>query len=337
MKDSNKNKISIIIPCRNEEKYIEGCLNSVLRNEYPEESIEVLIIDGKSTDSTRKIIDRFTNKYGFIYLLNNNNLTVPYAMNLGIKESSGDYIIRLDSHTEIPDNYFSELIKWSKKLDADNIGAVCITDVKDKNPKSNSIKKVLSSRLGVGNSYFRTGIKELKEVDTVPFGCYKKNIFGKIGLYDTRLTRNQDIELNKRLKNNNGKIFLIPDLFCKYFARENFSGIGKNNFGNGFWNVLTVYITKNLNSISVRHFVPLIFIFSLIIPLVLMIWYPSIGLISAFILILYSLITISISVKLKDRDSKFYFILWTFMTLHFSYGFGSLIGLFRIDYLFKSR
>ncbi len=73
------------------------------------------------------------------------------------------------------------------------------------------IKKVLSSKLGVGNSYFRTGIKEIKEVDTVPFGCYKRNIFGKIGLYNTRLTRNQDIQLNKRLKNNNGKIILIPD------------------------------------------------------------------------------------------------------------------------------
>ncbi len=337
MKDCNKNKISIIIPCRNEEKYIERCLDSVLRNNYPKECIEVFVIDGQSTDATREMINRYTKTNGFIYLMNNSKLTVPYAMNLGIKESSGDYIIRIDSHTEIPDNYFSELIEWSKKLDADNIGVVCITDVKNKNPKSNSIKKVLGSKLGVGNSYFRTGIKEIKEVDTVPFGCYKRNIFEKIGLYNTRLTRNQDIELNKRLKNSNGKIFLIPNLFCKYFARENFSDIGKNNFGNGFWNVLTVYITKNLSSISVRHFVPLIFIFSLIIPLILILWYPYIGLISVFILILYSLVTISISVKLKDRDSKFYFILWTFVTLHFSYGFGSLIGLFRIDYLFKSK
>ncbi len=329
--------ITVVIPCRNEERYIESCLNSVISNDYPKEDIEVFVIDGNSKDSTRKIIDAYLNKYGFIHLLNNEKITVPYAMNLGISKSSGEYIIRLDTHSEIPDNYFSELIKWSKKLNADNIGAVCVTDVKSKNPKSNSIKKVLSSRFGVGNSYFRTGIEEIKEVDTVPFGCYKKKVFEKIGLYDTRLTRNQDIELNKRLKRNNGKIFLLPDLFCKYFARETFTGLAKNNFGNGLWNILTVYITKQFSSISLRHFIPLIFFLSLIAPLLLMIWFPPLGIVAALSFAVYLLTLLLVSLRIKDKSSSFYLIMWTFIVLHLSYGFGSFIGLFRIDYLLSRK
>lgn len=328
-------RISIIIPCRNEEKYIEGCLESIIKNDYEKEYMEVFVIDGNSKDSTRKIIESFVKKHSFVHVLNNEKVTVPYAMNLGISKSTGDYIIRLDTHSEIPDNYFSELIKWSKKLNADNIGAICITDVKNKNLKSNSIKKVLSHRLGVGNSYFRTGIDKIKEVDTVPFGCYKKDVFTKIGLYNTRLTRNQDIELNKRLKKNNGKIYLLPDLFCKYFARETFSGIAKNNFGNGFWNILTVYITRQLFSISLRHFIPLFFLMSLIIPLILMIWFPPIGIVAALSLAIYFLTILFVGLKIKDKDTSFLFRLWALLTLHFSYGFGSLIGLFRIDYLLK--
>ena len=154
--------ITVVIPCRNEERFIESCLNLVISNDYPKEDIEVFVIDGNSKDSTRKIIDAYLNKYSFIHLLNNEKITVPYAMNLGISRSSGEYIIRLDTHSEIPDNYFSELIKWSKKLNADNIGTVCVTYVKSKNPKSNSIKKVLSSRFGWGIPILEPALKKLK-------------------------------------------------------------------------------------------------------------------------------------------------------------------------------
>ena len=333
----NSKKLSVIIPCRNEEKYLKTCLNSVVDNDYPKEDLEVFVIDGNSNDNTRVIAGQYEKKYDFIHLLLNEKNTVPFAMNLGIKKSSGDYIIRLDAHSEIPGNYFSELIKWSEKLDADNVGVIWITDVKNKNPKSNSIIKVLTSRLGVGNAYFRIGVDKVKEVDTVPFGCYKKDVFEKIGLYNTRLTRNQDIELNKRLKKKNGKIFLLPDLFCKYFARETFSGIAGNNFRNGLWNILTIYITKKLGSVSLRHFIPFLFLLTLVIPLIFMIWYPGLGFIALLSFIIYLLTILFVSLKIKDKDSSFYLVVWTFIVLHLSYGFGSFIGLFRIDYFLKSE
>jgi glycosyltransferase involved in cell wall biosynthesis len=328
--------ISVIIPCRNEEKYIADCLDSVVKTDYPKDCMEVFVIDGQSSDTTRKIVESYTKKFNFIHLMLNKNLTVPYAMNMGIKESRGNYIIRLDAHGVFPNNYFSELVNSSKKLDADNIGATWITDVKNKTPKTNAIKTVLSSKFGVGDSFFRIGgIEQAMEVDTVPFGCYKKDVFNKIGLYDYRLTRNQDIELNKRLKRNGGRIFLLPDLFSTYYARETFWDIANNNFGTGLWNILTVYITRRVASLSLRHFIPLLFLLSLILPLISMIWIPSLGYIALSSFALYALTLLIVSLKVIDKGTSIYFLGMAFLVLHFSYGFGSFLGIFRIDLLVK--
>ena len=328
-------KISVIIPCRNEAKYIADCLNTVLDNDYPKELTEIFVVDGKSTDNTKKIAEEFSAKFAKINVLINQDKIVPLAMNLGIKASSGDLIIRVDAHSKIPRNYFSELVKASERFDADNIGTCCLTDVKNKNPKSNAIKKVLSNRFGVGDSLFRIGINKSQEVDTVPFGCYKKEVFGKVGLFNKHLKRNQDIELNKRIAKAGGKVILISEVTSTYFARETFIELAKNNFGNGVWNILTVYITKKISSLSLRHFIPIIFLLSLILPLIGMVFNPIVGIVSLLSLISYLYLITFISYKLKDKTTSLVYIFISFIVLHFSYALGSFVGLLRLDYLFK--
>ncbi len=322
--------ISIIVPIYNEEKYIEKCLESIIENDYNKDKMEVFLVDGGSKDKTVDIIKKYQQKYPFFKLLNNSNKTPPYAMNIGIEASKGDYIIRLDAHASYPKNYFSKLIEWHQKLNADNVGAVIVTEVKNLNKKSASIKEVLSHRLGVGNSEFRTGVDEVKEVDTVPFGCYKREVFEKYGLYDERLIRNQDIELNKRIINGGGKIYLIPDVQCTYFARENFTALAKNNYNNGYWNILTAYYTKTLNSLSLRHFIPLLFLLSLLVPSLLSIVVPNFLYVTLFSLSSYLLLVIIISFKLRDSSNSFTYLISSFLTLHLSYGMGSLMGIFLI-------
>lgn len=331
----NVENISIVVPCRNEEKYIAIFLDSIINNDYPKEYLEVFIIDGMSSDNTQQIVRDFTCKFNFIKLLFNEKRTVPYALNKGINCATGNYIIRLDAHSEIPYNYFTELIKFSNKLNADNIGTTCITDVKTKNPKSIAIKKILSHKFGVGNSYFRVGADEIKEVDTVPFGCYKKDIFNNVGMFNEKLNRNQDIELNKRITRSGGRIILLQHISSTYYARESYFALAVNNYKNGFWNILTVYITKRLDSLSFRHFIPLIFLLSLILPVICMIIHPLFGLISAFSFFSYSALLAFVSYKIKDDSTSFLKILIGFIVLHFSYGIGSLLGLTRINYLFK--
>ncbi len=328
-------RISVIVPCRNEEKYISDFIGSILANDYPKEDIEIFFIDGRSTDNTQIIVKDYENKFDFIKLLINEKRTVPFALNMGIKASTGKYIIRLDAHSQIPNNYFSELIKWAKELNTDNIGTICITDVKNNNPKSNAIKKVLSNRFGVGNSFFRIGVNEIMEVDHVPFGCYKREVFEVYGFFNEKLNRNQDIELNKRISSHGGRIFLIPNIFSIYFARETYSALARNNFNNGFWNILTVYITKKIKSLSLRHFIPLIFILSLTLPVLLSFWFPILGVITVLSLISYLFVITSISLKINDNTTSFFHIFFAFLTLHFSYALGSITGLFKLNYIWN--
>jgi glycosyltransferase involved in cell wall biosynthesis len=322
--------ISIILPVFNEENYIKECLDSILESDYPHEHMEIIVVDGMSEDHTRSIIKTVQAEYDFIQLIDNPKKIVPIAMNLGIMAAKGDYIVRLDAHAEYPSNYFSVLIGWHQKLDAENIGTSIITEVKNDNTVSNAIKTVLSSPFGVGNSDFRVGVNEIKEVDTVPFGCFPQEVFDTYGMYDERLVRNQDIEFNKRILNGGGKIYLVPDVQCTYYARENFTALSKNNFFNGKWNILTAYYTKMLNALSLRHFIPLLFVLSLLLPCIGSLWFPPLCRISLLSLASYLALVIIVSIKLKDRTNTVFHLVVGFLTLHISYGLGSLYGLFIV-------
>ena len=328
--------ISIICPIYNEEKYIAKCIESIMHQDFPKGKLEVLFVDGMSKDRTREIINSYLPKCPYIRVLDNPMKIVPYAMNKGILEAKGEVIIRIDAHTIYEKNYFSTLVKRLYDLGADNVGAVCKTDVLNKNSKTLAIREVLSNRFGVGNSIFRTGIDRVMEVDTVPFGCWRREVFDKYGLYDVRLVRNQDIELNKRILRGGGKIFIVPDTYCTYLARETFSGLAKNNFGNGKWNILTVYFTKQFDSLSLRHFIPLFFVLSLVIPTLLSTIFLPLILFSLLSLLAYILLLGSVSLKLSiTKRLNFFYLLISFIVLHVSYGWGSFMGLCDLPFLKK--
>lgn len=328
--------ITIICPIYNEEKYIAKCIESIMQQDFPKDKLEVLFVDGMSKDRTREIINLYLPKCPYIRVLDNPMKIVPYAMNKGILEAKGEVIIRIDAHTIYEKNYFSTLVKRLYDLGADNVGAVCKTDVLNKNSKTLAIREVLSNRFGVGNSIFRTGIDRVMEVDTVPFGCWRREVFDKYGLYDVRLVRNQDIELNKRILRGGGKIFIVPDTYCTYLARETFSGLAKNNFGNGKWNILTVYFTKQFDSLSLRHFIPLIFVLSLVIPTLLSTIFLPLILFSLLSLLAYILLLGSVSLKLSiTKRLNFFYLLISFIILHVSYGWGSFMGLCDLPFLKK--
>lgn len=322
--------ITIIIPVFNEEKYILNCLESVVKSDYLKEKMEVFVIDGISTDKTLQIVKDFSLRYSFIKIFLNEDRIVPISMNLGIKHSKGDYIIRLDAHSYYPVNYFTELVKNALKYNTENIGTVCLTDVKNKTLTSIAIKKVLSSRFGVGNSLFRIGVDKPIETDTVPFGCFTKRILEKVGGYDERLIRNQDIEINKRIKEVGGKILLLPEPKCVYFAREDYISFAKNNYSNGLWNIITAYYTRKLSSLSLRHYIPLIFVLSIISPLIFIFIDIRFALLPIGILSLYILSITFISYLLSEKINSIFNIIIAFIALHFSYGFGSFLGLIKL-------
>ena len=325
--------LSVICPIYNEEKYIAQFLDSLLTQDYPKDDLEILLVDGMSKDHTKEIVADYTAIYPFIRLIDNPDKIVSYAMNRGIDAARGEIIMRLDAHASYPPDYFSALVNGLKRLQACNVGTVCKTDVLNKTPKTLAIREVLGNMFGVGNSTFRTGIDHEQEVETVPFGCWPKEVFEIYGKYDVRLVRNQDIELNKRILRGGGKIYLLSDTYCTYLARETWRALAKNNYGNGRWNILTVYYTKMLSSLSLRHFIPLLFVLSLIVPLLLaLIWRPF-ALVSAVSLSAYIGLLSAVSLKLSiQKKLNYFYLLTTFFVLHLSYGWGSLVGILSLPF-----
>lgn len=320
--------ISIICPTFNEEKYITSCINSMICQDFDKKDIELLFVDGRSSDRTRKIIEEYTNSYSWIKIIDNPERTVPFAMNYGIKAAQGDVIVRIDAHAEFPSNYIRVLVNQLKVLSADNVGALCETLPANDSIEAKAIATAMSSRFGVGNSYFRVGATRVMEVDTVPFGCFPRNVFERVGLYDEELIRNQDDELNARIIKNGGKIFLIPELVVKYYSRDTISKTRKMFYQYGLYKPL---VNKKLGKpASIRQFFPLLFVLGLIFGFFLSFVHSLFFCLYIVVLLLYFSGSIYFGYKdAKDKKEIFY-LPYFFLNIHLSYGWGYLVGIYKI-------
>ena len=328
LKENTKPFISVVMPIYNEEKYISKCIESLLKQDYPKDKMEWIFVDGCSTDKTVSILNDYQNKNpGLIKVFNNPNKTVPYAMNIGIKNSVGKFIIRLDAHAEYADDYFSKCVYCLQTTDADNVGGVIET--KSVGNVGEAIAAVVSSKFGVGNSQFRTNGED-GYVDTVPFGAFRREVFEKYGMYDERLTRNQDNEMNFRIRSNGGKIFLSNDIKLAYYSRNTIKGILKMAFQNGMWNVITMKLCPG--SMGVRHFVPLAFLLSLIFMPILSAFVPVFWWLFLAEILLYSALNVVCSLHNQNGTGKTHFFLKLiiFPLFHICYGAGSLFGIFKL-------
>lgn len=326
--------ITVICPIRNEELYIEKFLNSILQQDYSVNDMEILLLDGMSTDKTRSIVDDYTKRYPHIRLIDNMMKTVSYAMNEGIRNAIGDIIIRLDAHAEYPVNYFSKLVYYLNSLkDADNVGGICVTQPANDGVEAKAIAACLSSRFGVGNSYFRIGTRNIKLVDTVPFGCFRKSLFDKIGLYDTDMVRNQDDELNGRIIKNGGKIYLLPDVEINYYSRDRISKVRKMLYEYGLYKPLG---NKKLGAaITIRQFFPLFFVIGLVTGIILSLFFPILWPLFFGVVALHIFIGTIEGIKnvKKTKEIRCVFLMpYIFMNMHISYGIGYLHGIYNIAF-----
>ena len=326
--------ISIICPVYNEKEYIEKCICSILQQDYPKENIEILFVDGMSTDETREIITKYSKEYSFLKLLDNPQKIVPCAMNIGIQSAVGEVVIRLDGHCVYPPNYISSLVEYLYKLNADNVGGVWNILPANQTAEAQAVAIASSHSFGVGNVAFRIGTTQIKEVDTVPFGCYKRKVFDKIGLFDEELIRNQDNEFNARLKNAGGKIYLIPDITIDYYARSNIKKICSMYYQ---YSLFTPLVQQKLGKCDTwRRMIPTLFLIGLLlggiscfipaVPNVIKIAYliivASYGINSLFI-------GLQQSIKYKHWGLLYYLPV-TFFCIHLTYGWAYIVGVYKI-------
>lgn len=319
--------VSIIVPVRNEEDHIGQCLESILNSDYPNENLEIIIVDGISEDQTKKIIAEYSVRYSFIRYIENVDRIVPTALNIGIKSAMGKIVIRMDAHSIYTPDYISKCVKYLRESDADNVGGICITIPKTNSIIAKAIAYVLSSPFGVGNSYFRIGINKSRYVDTVPFGCYRREIFDKVGLFNEKLVRVQDIEFNARLRKGGGKILLFPDIKSYYYARSTLAALCGQYLRTGMWKI---YLTRMLpGTLSVRHFIPVFLLFALIGSSILSLLWNLGTVILVLVCGSYLFASLLFSFRISFKKGAKYFLVLplVFLSLHFSYGLGMLWGI----------
>ncbi len=253
--------VTIIVPCRNEGKWIAPCLDSILANDYPRERLEVLVVDGMSSDETRSVVERRAADQPCIRLLDNAKQITPAALNIGIAAARGAVIVRMDAHVDYPADYVSSLVRLLEEKGADNVGGVCRTLPGAETAIARAIAIGMSHPVGVGNSYFRIGAASERWVDTVPFGCYRKEVFDRIGLFDEELVRNQDDEFNLRLIRSGGRILLTPNVVCRYYARDSLRKLWRMYYQYGYFKPLVVRKVKGV--MTLRQLGPPLFVLCL--------------------------------------------------------------------------
>ena len=327
----NVHKVSIICPVYNEERFMDRCIRSILEQDYPKDSLEVLFVDGRSTDRTREIIEKYMREHSYIRLLDNERQVVPYALNKGVEESTGEVVMRIDGHCTYPTNYVSELVRYLYELDADNVGGVWNTQPARDTAICQAIALASSHPFGVGGSMHKIGASEIMKTDTVPFGCYKREVFKKTGLFDTDLVRNQDDEFNGRLVNLGGKIFLIPQVIINYTARDTLCKMRHMYYQYGLYKPL---VNKKLGApATVRQFFPLLFLLGLVVGGVLSLLVPWVAQIYLAVLAIYLVIGMVVGCMAAIRTHKPVMVLlmpWVFLNVHLSYGFGYLHGIIKL-------
>jgi glycosyltransferase involved in cell wall biosynthesis len=330
-------QVSVIIPCRNEVKNVRACLESIVASHFPKDQLELLVVDGQSDDGTREIVREFARRCPWIKLLDNVRRITPVGMNIGIQAAKGHIVIRMDAHSVYPANYISGLVSWLLTSNADNVGGICVVRPANHTSKAHAIAFALSHPWGVGNAHFRIGAAEPKWVDTVPFGCYRREVFERIGLYNEALVRNQDDELNHRLIKNGGRILLVPEIVSFYVSRESLVKLWMMYRQYGYFKPLAV---RSVGAVmTARQLVPSVFVTSLALTAFLSPWSSIMALLFKGIVIGYAAIdlTTSFHVALERGVRCGLWSVVVFPILHLSYGIGYLKGILDFFVLHKTE
>jgi len=321
----NNTLVSVVIPCRNEEKYIKGTIFSIFNQKDIDGDIEVIIVDGMSNDNTKQIISEIQKEYKNIKLIENKKKITPVAMNLGIKAAKGMYIAIMGAHAQYDPRYLCNSIYELRN----RAGVACAGGPIHSSANSNFGKATaiaMSHPVGVGNAKHRFPNYE-GFAEGACFPVFKKEVFETVGLYDERLVKNQDDEFNFRLTKKGYKIYLTKRAKCVYYVRDSISELFKQYFNYGFWRVAV--IKKHKLPVSFRQVVPVLFLLSILTFIILSPFLPFNSAVTALVIpVLYLsilfILSIEIIKKYGFKVGKFFPL--AVSILHVSYGLGFIKG-----------
>ena len=321
--------VSIVIPCLNEEDMIGPCLQSIVEQDYPQDRLEILVVDGGSTDATVDIVQGFTRKHDHIRLLSNPRRIIPAALNIGIHAATGEYICRMDAHSTYNASHVSLCISQILSTkEALKVGGVFVLIPRTTSLVARAIAFALAHPFGVGNARFRLRKGDPVWADAAVFGCVSALTHSKVGVYDERFERGEDMEFNRRIREAGGKILLIPSVHCYYRPRSTLKALARQSFKDGYW--ITRPLAFGRYPYSWRHLIPGSFV-SAILLLLCAGMVSDVAVIFAVVLVaawITAALAAAIHLGFQNREWRLVSVLPTvFAALHFPYAAGSLVGL----------
>lgn len=314
-------EVSVIMPVYNEEAHLEECLRSLIGQTIPREKMEWIVVDSGSTDATPAILERFRNKGPFL-LLSNPGKPTPSSLNMAIRSAGGRYIIRMDAHSVYQRDYIARCIRCLEHTGAENAGGVC--EIRGEGVLGKGFAALLSSPFGAGGADFRTA-KGSGFVETVPFGAWRRELFDRIGLFNEELVRSEDNDLNQRIRASGGKIYLDADIRTVYYCRSSLRAILRSALNNG--NALFHTLRRNPGAMRLRHYVPFLFLLSVLTLGAGAPFLPVCGKLLSAELAIYFLMDLYFSLR-SVRTAPV--TIWLFPTFHLTYGLGSALGMVNI-------
>jgi GT2 family glycosyltransferase len=318
--------VSVIMPVRNEADFIADSLSAVLGQDYPRDRLEVLVVDGMSTDATPDLAERMGRGCGVpVTLLHNPRRIAPTGLNIGIRRARGDVIVRVDGHCRIAADYVSRCVDHLRTGNVSGVGGSIRTIARTSTGKA--IALAMSSRFGVGPSSFRTIRDRTRLVDTVAFPAYTRAALELAGPFDEELVRNQDDEYNYRLRKLGGSLLLAADVTSDYYSRGSLRSLFRQYWQYGFYKVRVMQ--KHPRQMHPRQFVPPAFVLALMMTLAAAAVSPlgRLGLLILLAIYGLSIVTIAIGIAHRHAWSQVVPLMAAFPALHIGYGAGFLAGL----------
>ncbi len=323
--------VSVIIPCRNEEQFIGRSLQTVRAWDTTGCQLEILVVDGRSTDGTREIVAEYAARDRRIRLLDNPRQVKPAALNIGLRVARGKWILRLDAHSEYAPDYLRQCLETARRTGADNVGGVFIPRLSEDTVQAHLVRALTTHFFGVGGSRFRTNAHE-GPADTVAYGCYRREVFERIGRFNERLVHSQDFEFNQRLLRAGGRIWLNPAIRVFYYNQATLRNFFRKFVNrDGPWNPYMWWLAPW--TFQLRHVVPMIFVLGLVATGVVSALVPWGWVTMAIVLVPYALLAV-----LSAAQQSFGYRRWLlflllpglFLVYHISYGTGELWGVLTL-------
>ena len=312
--------ITIIIPTLNEEGFIGDCIQSLVLGSYPIEKIEVLVVDGDSTDNTKQEVTKLKLAGLDLRLLENPKKIAPSAMNIGVANAKHELLMWCGAHAVYDHDYVKLSVQTIVNTPhASSVGGVIRPIAKTR--MGNAIALATSSKFGIGNAQYRYATAR-QEVDTVFGGCFRKSDVLKIGGFNEEWIRNQDYEFNFRLRTQIGPIVLEPTIQCQYYCRESLEALAKQYLSYGFWRYNT--LKSHPSSFTYRQAAPVLLCSGLAFSLIgILLGYSLFWLMPA--LYIAASTAVAVNIALKENKAILAILLpAVFATLHISWGTGFL-------------